>query len=190
MDWQAISVQKTEAKYLFNLLDIEESGEISFDEFMDGCLRLHGAAKSFDLLVVMQEQRAMVKAWDTHTTELHKELGDLRQPILTTARLTTVCSECMENVVDMLHSSQDHMLRMEMQIQQQASALSMTKCLEASVDNSQSLLNTVAGLPAGGALPKSTPKGWPQALRPANAGVAVVPGPGSCSECKSSTEFC
>merc|ERR1719402_662306 len=124
----------------------------------------------------MQEQRAMVKAWNTHSTELHKELGDLRQPILTTAHLTTVCSECLENVMDMLHASQDRMLRMEMQMQQQASALRMTKCLGASVDNSQSFLNTLASLPAGGAQRPSTPKGWPQALRPVNAGVTKVPG--------------
>merc|ERR1712176_665092 len=48
-EWKSINVQPEEAKYLFELLDIDESGIIQFEEFLSGCLRLHGNAKSMDL---------------------------------------------------------------------------------------------------------------------------------------------
>jgi len=57
-EWKAIDVNPEEAKYLFNLLDIEQAGEVSFEEFLSGCLRLHGGAKAVDLLTVMQELRS------------------------------------------------------------------------------------------------------------------------------------
>jgi hypothetical protein len=57
-EWRSIGVQAEDARYLFRLLDLEDSGEVSFEEFMGGCLRLSGPAKAFDLLTVMQEARA------------------------------------------------------------------------------------------------------------------------------------
>merc|ERR1719310_1458596 len=57
-EWRSIDVQPEEAKYLFFLLDIEASGEVHFEEFLSGCLRLHGPAKAIDLLTVMQELRS------------------------------------------------------------------------------------------------------------------------------------
>jgi hypothetical protein len=61
-EWKAINVTITEATYLFQLLDVDCVGEISFDEFLSGCLRIHGMAKSMDLLTVLQEIRVMARA--------------------------------------------------------------------------------------------------------------------------------
>jgi len=65
-EWKSINVQPEEAQYLFELLDIDETGEIAFEEFLSGCLRLHGVSKSMDLLTVMQEARAESRAWRKH----------------------------------------------------------------------------------------------------------------------------
>jgi len=56
-EWRAIGVQAADAGYLFKLLDLEGIGEVAFEEFMGGCLRVGGDAKAIDLLTVMQENR-------------------------------------------------------------------------------------------------------------------------------------
>merc|ERR1711871_1460342 len=37
---------------IFSLLDVDQSGELSIDEFISGCMRIKGNAKSKDLLAV------------------------------------------------------------------------------------------------------------------------------------------
>jgi hypothetical protein len=47
--FEALGITPTEAKMLFVLLDRDRSGLVDVDEFCDGCMRLRGTAKSFDL---------------------------------------------------------------------------------------------------------------------------------------------
>merc|ERR1719440_824884 len=56
-EWKSIGVQAEDARYLFRLLDLDGRGEVSFEEFLGGCLRLSGSAKAVDVLTVMQEAR-------------------------------------------------------------------------------------------------------------------------------------
>lgn len=53
--FKSIDVDVTEAQWLFELLDHDNSGELEFGEFLTGCLRLQGPAKSIDLVLVMRE---------------------------------------------------------------------------------------------------------------------------------------
>eukprot|EP00927_Polykrikos_kofoidii_P086745 TRINITY_DN9815_c0_g1_i1.p1 TRINITY_DN9815_c0_g1~~TRINITY_DN9815_c0_g1_i1.p1 ORF type:complete len:725 (-),score=120.21 TRINITY_DN9815_c0_g1_i1:160-2265(-) len=53
--FEAIDIDITEAKNLFDLLDISGDGKISAEEFLSGCLRVRGPAKSLDLLVLSRE---------------------------------------------------------------------------------------------------------------------------------------
>eukprot|EP00927_Polykrikos_kofoidii_P056216 TRINITY_DN5037_c0_g2_i1.p1 TRINITY_DN5037_c0_g2~~TRINITY_DN5037_c0_g2_i1.p1 ORF type:complete len:690 (+),score=129.47 TRINITY_DN5037_c0_g2_i1:112-2181(+) len=46
---EAIDVYPNDARALFCLLDVDDSGEVNIDEFCQGCLRLKGEAKSFDI---------------------------------------------------------------------------------------------------------------------------------------------
>jgi len=55
--FKAIDVDPSEAKGLFHLLDLDGSGAVSADEFLNGCLRLSGTAKALDLALVIQEVR-------------------------------------------------------------------------------------------------------------------------------------
>merc|ERR1712187_9201 len=55
--FKAIDVDPSEAKHLFEMLDINGSGEIDLEEFLSGCLRLQGPAKALDLLLVTRENR-------------------------------------------------------------------------------------------------------------------------------------
>merc|ERR1719401_362606 len=55
--FKMIDVDPSEAKHLFEMLDINDSGEIDLEEFLSGCLRLQGPAKALDLLLVTRENR-------------------------------------------------------------------------------------------------------------------------------------
>jgi len=84
-EWRSINVTPTEAEYLFSLLDIEEAGEVSFQEFLSGCLRLHGQSKSMDVLTVMQEARSSMRNWrmtSDNWTEIFSSHSEKLQAIL------------------------------------------------------------------------------------------------------------
>lgn len=53
----SLDIDMSEARSLFQLIDLDDSGYIDFEEFLRGCLRLHGNAKSTDLLLVTRDIR-------------------------------------------------------------------------------------------------------------------------------------
>jgi len=56
-----IDIDVSEARNLFLLLDRDSDGRIDADEFLSGCLRLRGPAKSLDMQLVMRELAAQRK---------------------------------------------------------------------------------------------------------------------------------
>lgn len=63
--FEALDINATDTVTLFKLLDHDQSGEVDIDEFCDGCMRLRGMARSFDLHTMRYEeqrhQKRMVK---------------------------------------------------------------------------------------------------------------------------------
>merc|ERR1719254_370402 len=57
---KALKINTEDANQLFRLLDTDDSGEIYIDEFVEGCMKLKGEAKSMDLHVMMCENRRML----------------------------------------------------------------------------------------------------------------------------------
>merc|ERR1711879_76050 len=57
----AIGIDSSEAYGLFRLLDDDGSGTISVDEFVSGLLRVKGAAKSVDMVMLLYENRKLSK---------------------------------------------------------------------------------------------------------------------------------
>jgi len=57
--FKAIDVDVSEAKGLFRLLDISDSGEILAEEFLSGCIRLRGPAKALDMQILLHQTRQM-----------------------------------------------------------------------------------------------------------------------------------
>jgi len=53
--FQALGIDPQDTERLFHLIDDDGSGEISVDEFLDGCLRLKGSARSIDVHALMYE---------------------------------------------------------------------------------------------------------------------------------------
>jgi len=72
---------------IFTLLDYDDSGELSIDEFISGCLRMKGSAKSKDLLVAQVAVDQMKRSFDAFEEEMktcHEKIEDLQR---TTVRL-------------------------------------------------------------------------------------------------------
>lgn len=71
----ALEVNATDAKVLFTLLDDDESGEISSEEFVAGCSKLKGEAKSFDVYCLIHEHERGVKVQKRFTESVNESLN-------------------------------------------------------------------------------------------------------------------
>lgn len=72
--FKSIDLDPSEAEGLFRLLDPEDVGLIDAEDFVMGCLRLHGAAKAIDLTTLMCEVRWLRKAWVEHARWVEESL--------------------------------------------------------------------------------------------------------------------
>merc|ERR1712110_34088 len=57
--FKSLDLDTSEAKGLFSLLDIEETGAVDAEDFIMGCLRLRGPARAIDLATLMAETRRL-----------------------------------------------------------------------------------------------------------------------------------
>mmetsp|Transcript_58679 Transcript_58679/g.152541 ORF Transcript_58679/g.152541 Transcript_58679/m.152541 type:complete len:195 (-) Transcript_58679:103-687(-) len=78
-EWKSINVSADEATYLFDLLDIDQSGDVYFEEFLSACIRLRGPAKSIDTLTMMQEARARYRQWQIAFEDIERLMAAVLQ---------------------------------------------------------------------------------------------------------------
>lgn len=82
--FDALELNATNLHALFRLLDHDGSGSIDINEFCDGCMRLKGEARSFDLNCVLYENRRLHR----HLTQHIKKTDDALHSIaLSTAMI-------------------------------------------------------------------------------------------------------
>jgi hypothetical protein len=68
----AIDLDINEVRILLPLLDLDQNGEVDIDEFITGCLRLKGGAKSIDMAILQYQIE-----WILHNiSTLHHEVVD------------------------------------------------------------------------------------------------------------------
>lgn len=60
--FQVLEMDVSEAHGLFELLDRDESGEVSIDEFIMTCMRLKGTARSLDMAAMLFENKRLYKS--------------------------------------------------------------------------------------------------------------------------------
>ncbi|CAE7296994.1 CACNA1C, partial [Symbiodinium necroappetens] len=66
---------------LFMIIDTDRSGWIDLDEFVSGCMQLHGPAKSLQLAQMSHENkvtRQVIRSLTKSVASIHKELSALR----------------------------------------------------------------------------------------------------------------
>mmetsp|Transcript_114455 Transcript_114455/g.357931 ORF Transcript_114455/g.357931 Transcript_114455/m.357931 type:complete len:742 (-) Transcript_114455:50-2275(-) len=152
-EWKSINVQAEEAKYLFELLDIDETGEIGFEEFLSGCLRLHGCAKSFDLLTVMQEARSMMRTWHIQYQQFQGSLDAIMRQVVMSASANAVLKSSLDHLMDLTSGHQDGLSHLERRLQSLERSVSTVRRALWSMDNLQSLLDALASPNGEGAAP-------------------------------------
>merc|ERR1719353_1821311 len=57
--FNALKLDVSDARVLFRLLDTDESGEITIDEFIVGCYKLQGESRSLDMKIMIFEVNAL-----------------------------------------------------------------------------------------------------------------------------------
>jgi hypothetical protein len=67
--FQTLDLDIRQAHILFKLLDCNDNGEVGIEEFLDGCLRLRGQAKSLDLNLVIYQLESLIKGSSLITGE-------------------------------------------------------------------------------------------------------------------------
>lgn len=73
--FKSIDVDTSQAKGLFLLLDRDGSGEIDFEEFLSGCLRLRGPTKALDLQILTHEVRLFAAKFRNFSNIIQARLG-------------------------------------------------------------------------------------------------------------------
>jgi len=58
----SIEMDESQALFLFKMLDINGSGSIDFLEFISGCHRLQGTAKTVDVMLIMRDTKDILEA--------------------------------------------------------------------------------------------------------------------------------
>merc|ERR1740121_831056 len=72
--FEEMDLTTDEAEALFHLLDFEKTGAIKAEQFIMGCIRIHGNAKAIDLVTLMSEVHLFHRRWDAHATFVEQEL--------------------------------------------------------------------------------------------------------------------
>merc|ERR1712176_545598 len=75
---EALDISPYDARSMFKLLDRDGSGSIDIDEFCNGCLRLKGDARSFDVYCLMYENQRLIAKTTTLMRCMEEQLTDLK----------------------------------------------------------------------------------------------------------------
>eukprot|EP00927_Polykrikos_kofoidii_P034092 TRINITY_DN28923_c0_g1_i1.p1 TRINITY_DN28923_c0_g1~~TRINITY_DN28923_c0_g1_i1.p1 ORF type:complete len:635 (-),score=96.36 TRINITY_DN28923_c0_g1_i1:71-1909(-) len=73
---KSIDLHEEEATSLFRLLDTDDSGTIDEEEFVSGCLRLHGQAKAIDMAAFMHDYRQWCKLINEDLTTIKTGIAE------------------------------------------------------------------------------------------------------------------
>uniref|UniRef100_A0A7S4VMT2 EF-hand domain-containing protein n=1 Tax=Alexandrium monilatum TaxID=311494 RepID=A0A7S4VMT2_9DINO len=82
--FSVLQMDVSEAQGLFQLLDRDESGEVSIEEFIMTCLRLKGAARSIDLATMLFEHKrlySMVRNVRVDLAEMKVSIRELNRAV-------------------------------------------------------------------------------------------------------------
>lgn len=72
--FKSIDVDVSEARGIFRLLDLDNSGGIDMEEFISGCIRLRGDAKALDMAVLIYEIRRIAESFTVHAARVEHAL--------------------------------------------------------------------------------------------------------------------
>jgi len=74
---EALGISAEDTHMLFRLLDTDGSKEIDINEFCEGCLKLQGFAKSFDVHAMIYQVRQFLDKWSDFTVYVEQKFAVL-----------------------------------------------------------------------------------------------------------------
>merc|ERR1712039_410669 len=80
---EALNISAENTRMLFRLLDRDGSKKIDIEEFCEGCLRLQGEAKSFDVHSMIFTIRQFLAKWSEFTTYCEERFNALDEILIT-----------------------------------------------------------------------------------------------------------
>merc|ERR1719221_1746640 len=79
--FQTLDLDVSQAHLVFELLDVDNSNEVTVDEFLEGCMRLKGHARSVDLNLMMLHQKKMADRIEKFFKQSNKSLSSISQSL-------------------------------------------------------------------------------------------------------------
>jgi len=79
--FEVLGLDVWDAWSFFKLLDLDQRGDVEIEQFLMGCLRLRGNAKSIDLCKLIHDQAWLLKQQSQFHVSTEKELRRLRKEI-------------------------------------------------------------------------------------------------------------
>jgi len=79
--FKLINVDISEARGLFELIDVDGSGSVDGNEIVEGCLRLRGPARALDLSLLMKMQERMNEKIDEHIEHVDEHVFSIAQKL-------------------------------------------------------------------------------------------------------------
>ena len=80
--FQSLELDTSDAWTLFKLMDTSGNGDLDASEFVEGCMRLKGPARSIDVAIMMQEHKRVRKK----VMSIAQEVTDIHTAILLSQR--------------------------------------------------------------------------------------------------------
>eukprot|EP00401_Gymnodinium_catenatum_P079139 CAMPEP_0117560134 /NCGR_PEP_ID=MMETSP0784-20121206/53719_1 /TAXON_ID=39447 /ORGANISM="" /LENGTH=326 /DNA_ID=CAMNT_0005357533 /DNA_START=161 /DNA_END=1138 /DNA_ORIENTATION=+ len=74
-----LGIDVSAAQGLFRLLDLDSSGSVSALEFLVGCMKMRGGARSVDLATLMYENKRMMSIWNHFFEYVREEFKKSRR---------------------------------------------------------------------------------------------------------------
>lgn len=78
--FSVLKLDVSDARMLFQLIDLDNSDEIAIDEFLEGCYKLQGESRALDMKMLQFEVRFLKERFEEFSGSLEKALGTAKKP--------------------------------------------------------------------------------------------------------------
>eukprot|EP00929_Paragymnodinium_shiwhaense_P089468 TRINITY_DN49616_c0_g1_i1.p1 TRINITY_DN49616_c0_g1~~TRINITY_DN49616_c0_g1_i1.p1 ORF type:complete len:639 (-),score=178.81 TRINITY_DN49616_c0_g1_i1:139-2055(-) len=75
--FNAMKLDVSDARTLFNLIDYDQSGEVGLDEFLEGCFKLQGESRSLDMKIMQVAVKHLIDRVHVINATMKREFDDI-----------------------------------------------------------------------------------------------------------------